>query len=146
MKILIGLVAVAVLIQLIPRGRVHTNPAITKEPAWNSPQTADLARRACYDCHSNETTWPWYSKIAPVSWLVSHDVNTGRRHLNFTQWDQPQRHAKDVAEQLREDEMPPWYYTPLHPRAKLSDAEKQAFIAGAEKSFGPQAGPEQASR
>lgn len=142
MKVLIALVAVAMLIQLIPRGRNHSNPAVTKEPAWDSPQTADLARRACYDCHSNQTTWPWYSNIAPVSWLIRRDVSRGRRHLNFSQWDQPQRHAKDVAEQLREGEMPPWYYVPMHASARLNDQEKQALIAGAEKSLGPQAGPE----
>jgi hypothetical protein len=65
-------------------------------------------------------------------------VNEGRRHLNFSQWDQPQKHAKDVAEQVKTGEMPLWFYVPLHPSAKLSDAEKQALIDGAAKSLGPQ--------
>jgi hypothetical protein len=135
--------AVAVLIQLIPFGHSHTNPPATKNAEWDSPQTQELMVRACFDCHSNQTTWPWYSNVAPMSWLVQRDVNEGRRHLNFSEWDGPQRHAKDVAEQIKEGEMPPWFYLPMHPDARLSDAEKQALIAGAEKSLGPQAGPEQ---
>jgi len=99
-------------------------------------------QRACFDCHSNETVWPWYSNIAPVSWLVQRDVNGGRRHLNFSEWAIPQRHAKDVAEQVREGEMPPWFYLPMHPNARLTNTEKQALIEGVEKSLGPQAGPE----
>ena len=133
---------IAVLIQLVPFGRSHTNPAVVKEPAWNSPQTRELMRRACFDCHSNETVWPWYSNIAPVSWLTQRDVNGGRAHLNFTEWDRPQRHAKDVAEEVKSGDMPPWFYLPMHPLAKLSDAEKQALIDGAAKTLGPQAGPE----
>lgn len=70
------------LIQLVPFGHSHTNPTATKEPDWDSPGTASLFHRACYDCHSNRTTWPWYSNVAPVSWLVQRDVNGGRRHLN----------------------------------------------------------------
>jgi hypothetical protein len=77
--------------------------------------------------------------VAPVSWLVQRDVNGGRSHLNFTHWDGPQKHAKDVAEQVKEGEMPPWYYLPMHPAARLSDGEKRALIDGAEKSLGPQA-------
>lgn len=142
MKILKWLLLVAVLIQFIPFGHSHTNPAVTGEPPWNSQETRELVRRACFDCHSNETTWPWYSNVAPVSWLLQRDVNGGRIHLNFTQWDHPQKHAKDVAEQVKEGEMPPWFYLPLHPTARLSEAEKQALIDGAGKSLGPQAGPE----
>ena len=142
LRILNWLVAAAALIQLIPFGHSHWNPPIKKEPVWDSPQTGDLIRRACYDCHSNRTTWPWYSNVAPMSWLVQRDVNGGRQHLNFTEWDKPQKHSKDVAEQVKEGEMPPWFYLPMHPDAKLSEAEKQALINGAAKSLGPQAGPE----
>jgi hypothetical protein len=132
--LLIALVA----IQLVPFGRSHTNPPATKEFTWDSPATSELAHRACYDCHSNQTTWPWYSSIAPVSWLVQRDVNGGRRHLNFSEWDRPQKHAKDIAGEVREGEMPPWFYLPLHPAAKLSDTEKQALLEGVGKSLGPQ--------
>jgi hypothetical protein len=128
----------ALLIQLIPFGRTHTNPPETKEPVWNSPATRELIRRACFDCHSNQTMWPWYSNIAPVSWLTQRDVNEGRRNLNFTEWDLPQRHAKDVSEEVKKGDMPPWFYLPMHPAAKFTEAEKQTLIDGAVKSLGPQ--------
>ena len=138
MKILKWLLLAAVLIQLIPFGHSHTNPPVTQEVVWDSTQTAELARRACYDCHSNQPTWPWYSNVAPVSWLVQRDVNEGRSHLNFSEWEKPGRHVKDVAEQVKEGEMPPWFYRPLHPLARLSEADKQALMTGAEKSLGQQ--------
>jgi cytochrome c551/c552 len=141
MKIVKWLLLAAVLIQFIPFGHDHTNPPSLQEPAWNSPATAALFRRACFDCHSNQTVWPWYSHVAPVSWLVQRDVNGGRRHLNLTQWDQPQRHAKDVADQVKQGDMPPWFYLPMHPNAKLTDAEKLALMDGAAKTLGPQDHP-----
>ena len=142
MKILKWALLGVVVIQIIPYGHTHTNPSVTKEPSWNSPQTGELIHRACYDCHSNKTVWPWYSNVAPVSWLLQRDVNGGRSHLNFTQWDQAQRHAKDVAAEVMQGDMPPWFYLPMHPAARLTDAEKQLLVEGAEKSFGPQAPPE----
>jgi hypothetical protein len=131
----------AVLIQFIPFGRNHTNPPATREPAWNSPGTRALIRRACFDCHSNETVWPWYSHVAPVSWLVQNDVNGGRGHLNFSEWDRPQRHATDVAAEVKQADMPPWFYLPMHSPARLTDTEKEALMDGAEKSLGPQTTP-----
>jgi hypothetical protein len=142
MKVLKWVLLAAVLIQFIPFGHTHTNPAATGEPPWNSPETKELVHRACFDCHSNETVWPWYSHVAPMSWLLQRDVNGGRSHLNFTEWDKPQKHAKNVAEQVKEGEMPPWFYLPMHPAARLTDAEKQALEDGAGKSLGPQSGPE----
>ena len=133
------LLIAAVLIQFIPYGRNHTNPPATREPAWNAPGTRTLIRRACFDCHSNETVWPWYSHIAPVSWLVQNDVDDGRGHLNFNEWDRTQRHATDVAAQVKQGDMPPWFYLPMHPAAKLTASEKAALMDGAEKSLGPQA-------
>lgn len=146
MKIVRWILLALVLIQFIPFGHTHSNPPVKQEPPWNSPETRELIRRACFDCHSNQTVLPWYSNIAPVSWLLQRDVDGGRRHLNFTDWTLPQRHAKDVAEQVKEGEMPPWFYLPMHPAAKLTDPEKRALMEGAEKSFGPQAGPEKHSR
>ena len=67
MKILKWLLLAAVLIQFIPYGHTHTNPPTTKEPAWDSRQTRELVHRACFDCHGNQTTFPWYSHVAPVS-------------------------------------------------------------------------------
>jgi mono/diheme cytochrome c family protein len=140
-KILKWLLVVAVLIQFIPYGHQHTNPPGNKEPAWDAPNTRELFRRACFDCHTNTTTWPWYSHVAPVSWLVQNDVDGGRRHLNFSEWDQPQRHAHDIADMVNHGAMPPWFYLPMHAAAKLSDVEKKALVAGAERTFGPQDNP-----
>jgi Haem-binding domain len=138
MKILKWLLVAAVLIQFIPYGHDHTNPPTTKEPAWDSPATKELMQRACFDCHSNQTGWRWYSYVAPSSWLVENDVNDGRTHLNFSEWDKPQKHANDIAGMVKSGDMPLWFYLPLHPIAKLSDAEKRALIDGATKTFGPQ--------
>ena len=85
--LLLGAIGLAALIQLVPYGRSHDNPPVTAEPQWDSPETQALVKRACYDCHSNETKWPWYSNVAPVSWLVQNDVNEGREHVNLTEWD-----------------------------------------------------------
>jgi hypothetical protein len=116
MKIVKWVLLVAILMQVVPFGHTHTNPPQTKEPEWNSSETRELIRRACFDCHSNETVWPWYSNVAPVSWLIQRDVNGGRSHLNFTEWNVSQRHAKDVAEQVKEGEMPPWVLRSVTPR------------------------------
>lgn len=125
---LIVIISLAVLIQLVPYGRSHDNPAIVAEPQWSSPQVREIAVRACYDCHSNQSKWPWYSNIAPVSWLVAHDVEEGRRELNFSRWDVKQRHIKDAAEEVLEGEMPMWEYLLVHPEAKLSAADQALLV------------------
>ena len=130
-----GLVGLFVLAQAIPYGRGHSNPPVTKEPAWDSPQTRALAQQACFDCHSNLTTWPWYSNVAPVSWLTQRDVDSGRSTLNFSEWDKPQDvSAGDIAEAVNGG-MPPWFYTLLHPKAGLSKAEKAQLVAGLQKTL-----------
>lgn len=130
-------IVLALLIQLIPYGKDHTNPPILSEPNWDSPQTLALARRACFDCHSNETTWPWYSKIAPVSWLVYRDVVEGRRRLNFSDWRSSSSFdTREILEVINEGEMPPFQYLPTHPDARLSQTEKQQLIDGLTKTFG----------
>lgn len=134
--LLLGGVALAAAIQLVPYGRNHSNPPVTAEPQWDSAATRDLAKRACFDCHSNETVWPWYSHVAPVSWLLQRDVEEGRSKLNFSEWDKPQKEADEAAKEVREGEMPPWFYLPTHPEARLTDAEKQALIAGLEATVG----------
>jgi Haem-binding domain len=123
----VGLLALA---QAVPYGRSHTNPPVQAEPQWSSAQTRALAKRACFDCHSNLTTWPWYSNLAPVSWLVQRDVDSGRGALNFSEWNRPQDGAGDAAEAVAGGSMPPWYYTIQHPTAKLSSADKQALMDG----------------
>jgi len=86
--------------------------------------------RTCYDCHSNEVVWPWYSNVAPVSWLVQHDVEEGRSKLNFSEWDKPQREADDASKAVKDGSMPRWFYVPLHPVANLTPAEKDQLIQG----------------
>lgn len=134
--LLLGAVALAAAIQLVPYGRDHSNPPVTSEPQWDSTATRELAKRACFDCHSNETVWPWYSHVAPVSWLLQRDVDEGRSKLNFSEWNKPQKEADEAAKEVREGEMPPWFYLPTHPEARLTDAEKQALIAGLEATIG----------
>ncbi len=128
----VGLFAVA---QLVPYGRAHTNPPRLAEPEWDSPDTRTLFFRACRDCHSNETSWPWYSFVAPASWLVQSDVDEARSHLNVSEWGHGKQHGDEAAGMVRDGEMPPWYYRPLHPSGRLSPAELEIFIAGLERTF-----------
>jgi mono/diheme cytochrome c family protein len=118
------------LIQLVPYGKDHTNPTPGTEPKWDSPTTRDLAKIACFDCHSDETIWPWYSNIAPVSWLVYRDVVDGRRRLNFSEWGTRPRNAGEIIEKINEGEMPPFQYTIIHKNAILDATQKAALIAG----------------
>lgn len=121
--------------QLVPYGRDHTNPPILAEPEWDSPDTRAVFFRACRDCHSNETVWPGYSSIAPISWLVQHDVEEGRSHLNVSQWGHGKQHGDEAAEMFGEEEMPPWFYLPLHAGAVLTPTEREAFLTGLERTF-----------
>lgn len=127
--------ALTAVVQFVPYGRDHTNPPVTAEPVWDGPETRALAVRACFDCHGNETAWPWYTDVAPVSWLVTSHVVAGRRVLNFSTWDRPQSELDEIAETIREGEMPPSSYTILHPDGRLSDAEKQLLIDGLEATI-----------
>jgi len=123
--------------QLIPYGQNHTNPPVVQEPNWDNPSTRELAQRACFDCHSNETVWPWYSNIAPVSWLVQRDVDEGREKLNFSEWQNASNFEKldEISEVVLEGEMPPFTYYPTHPEARLSDQEKQQLAQGLQNSL-----------
>lgn len=131
---LVGSVAALLLIQLIPYGRAHDNPPVVAEPTWDSPTTRSLAVRACYDCHSNETVWPWYANVAPFSWLVQHDVDEGREKLNFSEWGDGD--LDELAEVVLEGEMPPFYYEWMHSPARLSADEKTALAGGLESTAG----------
>jgi hypothetical protein len=120
-------------IQLVPVDR--TNPPVETEVAA-SVEVRSILRRACYDCHSHETVWPWYSRIAPVSWLVARDVHEGRRHVNFSTWnrlsEREQREAREESwEEVEAGRMPLWIYRPLHPSARLSEADRSALRAWA---------------
>lgn len=130
-------VAGLALIQLVPFGRDHQNPPVTGTPKWDSPRTLELFNRACKDCHSNETMWPWYSNVAPVSWLLQVDVNIGRSKFNASEWGRPGKNDGDeAAEETREGKMPPWFYLPAHPEAKLTATEKEELIKGLAATFG----------
>jgi len=134
---LIGVAFIAlVLMQFVPYGRNHANPPITSEPAWDSPDTRGLAKQACFDCHSNETEWPAYSHVAPVSWLVQHDVDEGREVLNFSEWHRPQKEATESADEVREGEMPPIMYRLVHSHARLTEAERERLVRGLTNTLG----------
>ena len=111
------------------------NPVASFEAVARPPTEAvSILNRACRDCHSNTTVWPWYSKVSPVSWLVAQDVQEGRIHLNLSEWDRlgpemARSHLREVCEQVRGGEMPLWYYLPLHPAAKLSQTEVSALCS-----------------
>jgi mono/diheme cytochrome c family protein len=124
-----------VLMQIVPYGSDHQNPAQRDEPAWDSPETRTLFFQACRDCHSNETVWPWYSHIAPVSWLVQADVEEGRSHFNVSDWGREKQHGDEAAEMVRSGEMPLWFYLPLHPEAQLSPPQSELLVAGLARTF-----------
>ena len=135
-KAAVGLALLFGALQLVPYGRDYTNPPVVSEPAWDSPATRALAARACFDCHSNQTQWPGYARIAPGSWLIARDVAEGREHLNFSEWQRPQEDAHEAPDVVREKEMPPVQYRLLHPEARLTDAEREQLARGLEATLG----------
>jgi len=126
----IVLVVLTLFIQFLPYGHTHTNPPVVKEPNWNNPETRQIAQKACFDCHSNETIWPWYSNIAPMSWLVQRDVDVARSRMNFSDWGRISVEVGEIIEIVSEGEMPPFQYLLMHPGARLSEQEKTRFIDG----------------
>ncbi len=131
-RVILGVVGVVVvgfiILQLVP-GFARTNPPVLNQIQWSSPETEQLMRTACYDCHTNETVWPWYSQIAPMSWLVVHDVNEGRQRLNFSDGT-GEINARELIEQIDRGTMPPAIYTTMHPEANLTADQKATLIAG----------------
>jgi Haem-binding domain len=123
-----GGVLVAITIQFVPVDR--TNPPVTREIRWDSEATASMARASCYDCHSNETEWPWYGALAPASWLVAKDVREARDHLNFSTWDLPNEDMAGILEMVEDGEMPLRKYTLMHPEARLDDEARAALVRG----------------
>jgi cytochrome c551/c552 len=125
-KLALGALVVFGAMQLVRFER--TNPPVTAD--LRAPAAVlGVLRRACYDCHSNETVWPWYSGIAPVSWLLHHDVTEGRETLNFSEWGAQAPTGKaeqrrEIGDSVADGEMPLWYYLPMHPSARLSEADK----------------------
>ena len=128
-----AIAVVFLLIQAVPYGRAHDNPPVISEPLWDSPRTRELAVKACFDCHSNETKWPWYSNVAPVSWYVQNHVEEGRDELNFSEWNRPQEEAEESAEKVIEGEMSPAYY---HPWDRLTSTEVNELARGLQATLG----------
>jgi mono/diheme cytochrome c family protein len=129
-RLFLWAVVLLLLIQAVPYGWDHTNPAVAREPAWASPRVRELAKKACFDCHSNETKWEWYTNVAPIRWLVAHDVMEAREHMNFSEWDRPQPHADDAAHEVETGDMPLDRYLWGHPEARLTEAERAELVAG----------------
>lgn len=129
------LLGLFVAIQFVPVDR--TNPPVTA-PMTAPPAVNDLLRRACFDCHSNETIWPWYAYVAPASWLVARDVVEGRKHLNLSTWGdfsstKRESKASEMAEEVEAGEMPPSQYLLIHRDAVLTPEEKHVLRAWADE-------------
>ena len=129
---LVGLLLVG--IQLVPMDL--SNPPVLHDVTAPHP-VADILRNACYNCHSRETSWPWYSKVAPVSWFVAGHVKDGRHALDFSDWPVLDFDAQDdllrhIARQVSDGKMPPTSYKIAHPVARLTDEERDAVVRWAE--------------
>jgi len=130
-RLLFGAAALLALAQLVPLSR--SNPPVEQE-VDAPPGARAVLERSCFDCHSNQTRWPWYAWVAPASWLLARDVSEAREHMNFSTWnryDAEERadHLEEIAEVVEEGEMPPWFYLPLHPKARLSQPDVAAIHA-----------------
>jgi hypothetical protein len=117
-------------LQLVPVER--TNPPVGVE-VDAPPAVMEILRRACYDCHSNETRWPWYSRVAPSSWFVASHVRKGRGDLNFSDWpmydfEQQEMNLDDIEKQIEKGKMPLRSYLWLHPEARLSEGDRQVLL------------------
>lgn len=123
---------IMVISYLVSGSRV--NPPVEAQVTWDSPATQDMFMRACADCHSHETKWPWYTNFAPISWRVIDHVNEGREEFNISVAEHGE--ADEAAEKLLDGSMPLWDYLLFHPEAKLTDSEKQQFAQGLTATFG----------
>jgi mono/diheme cytochrome c family protein len=123
-------------IQFVPYGRSQENPPVVAEPQWDSERTRELAQRACFDCHSNETVWPWYATYAPVSWMITAEVEEGRDVLNFSEFDRPWPTAGKAASTVEDGSMPPASYRWMHDEAQLTSDERAELAAGLRATFG----------
>jgi hypothetical protein len=120
-------------IQFIPV--TLSNPSVESDISA-PPEVKSILKVSCYDCHSHETIWPWYSKVAPVSWLLASDTEEGREKLNFSAWSKydPEKQSRLIAEamdEVSEGGMPPWFYILKHPEAKISPDELKILEAWA---------------
>jgi hypothetical protein len=139
LAILVSLLAAGLQLYQPERSNPPSNPGGSFEAvARPAPELANVLRRACYDCHSNETRWPWYSRVSPVSWLIARDVRRGRAHLNFSEWNRlspqaAQHKLREACEEVRAGEMPLALYRWFHSEARLSAADAD-WICAASKA------------
>ncbi len=136
-----GAIVLVILIQAIRPAR--TNPPVDGKATIQSSmqmrsEVSAILERSCYDCHSSNTVWPWYSNVVPVSWYLVRHVNAGRKELSFSEWGtynakRRARKLKEICEQLEKDEMPIPAYVRLHPEAKLSDEDKELLCQWAKQ-------------
>lgn len=129
--VFVGLIVLFAAIQLVPANT--DNPPVTHQVQWANAQTQETFTNACADCHSNETVWPWYTKVAPLSWWIADHVEHGREHFNISVADMGD--ADEAYEAVHEGWMPLESYTWMHPKAKLSEAQRAEFSAGLKLTF-----------
>ncbi|HSP16890.1 MAG TPA: heme-binding domain-containing protein [Thermoanaerobaculia bacterium] len=134
--ILLVIVAVFMVIQVVRPDL--TNPPVNPRNAIQNvpPNVQAILQRSCYDCHSSQTRWPWYAQVAPLSWLLKHDVDEGRQELSFSEFAtySPKKAARKMqkaCEEVKGGDMPLMQYLPLHPDARLSDADRQTLCTWA---------------
>lgn len=132
LRVAVAGLAVFGALQLVPYGWSHPNPPVTQDAPWPDAASAEIARESCYDCHSNETDWPAYAYVAPMSWLVRRDVEAGRDELSFSHWEDDRSEVDDAIEAVEDGSMPPRQYTLIHRGATLSDAEADRLVAALE--------------
>lgn len=126
----VGLVLLGVflLLQLVPYGWEHPNPPVVADAPWPDAEAEAIARESCYSCHSNETDWPAYAYVAPMSWLVRSDVEAGRKRLNFSEWVVDDNEAEDAIEEIEDGAMPLSTYTLIHRGAELTEEERRILV------------------
>ncbi len=135
LPLLAAAVGIFLLIQLVPFGHTRTNPPVVSEPQWSSPQARALVKEHCFQCHSNETNWTWYSNIAPGSWLIAYDVVEGRKKFNFSDWGKKPAELDEMIENINRGEMPPIQYWIFHPSSRMNAGQKQELISALESSI-----------
>jgi hypothetical protein len=141
-KVAIAGVIVFAGLQLIPVD--HSNPpAVASHSIFATdalpPKVEAVLRRSCQDCHSNETHWPWYSYVAPMSWIVASDVHKARRQMNFSEWagyseKKREERLNGICEQVVNGDMPEGKYALIHRRARVSEDERRAVCQWVESA------------
>ncbi len=143
MKIILRVLKwIAIVLIVVFLGIQFIRPARTNPPVDESqtifartqmtPQVSAILERSCSDCHSNKTVWPWYSNVAPVSWLICDDVNKGRQALSLSEWvkldqDRQERKLRQICDEVSDAVMPLSSYLPMHPQARLSAEDKKTI-------------------